>query len=67
MTDWNDPDIEKFGVMSIDEDSSSKGYILKVDLECPKELHDLHNDFPLAPVCRVGWSPKAGSKFAKQN
>ena len=21
----------------------------KVDLEYPKELHDLHNDFPLAP------------------
>jgi len=23
--------------------------ILKVDLEYPKELHDLHNDYPLAP------------------
>ena len=23
--------------------------ILEVDLEYPKELHDLHNDFPLAP------------------
>ena len=23
--------------------------ILEVDLECPKELHDLHNDYPLAP------------------
>ena len=22
---------------------------LEVDLECPKELHDAHNDYPLAP------------------
>ena len=26
-----------------------KGCILKVDLEYDKELHDLHNDYPLAP------------------
>ena len=25
------------------------GYILEVDLECTSELHDLHNDYPLAP------------------
>ena len=30
-------------------DESKKGLILEVDFEYPKELHDLHNDFPLAP------------------
>ena len=25
------------------------GYVLEVDLEYPKEFHDLHSDYPLAP------------------
>ena len=29
--------------------SSKKGYIIEVDLEYPKKLHDLHNSYPLAP------------------
>ncbi|XP_068695967.1 uncharacterized protein [Montipora foliosa] len=30
-------------------ENSKKGSILEVDLAYPKELHDLHNDYPLAP------------------
>ena len=29
--------------------NSSKGYVLEVALEYPKELRELHNDYPIAP------------------
>ena len=38
--------------MSINE-KSLIGYFLEVDLEYPEELHELHNDFPLAPEKRT--------------
>ena len=28
---------------------SNKGYILEVDVEYPKKLHDLHSDLPFLP------------------
>ena len=28
--------------------NSSKGYVIEVDLEYPKELRELHSDYPLA-------------------
>ena len=30
-------------------DNSKKGYFFEVDLEYPHELHDLHNNYPVAP------------------
>ena len=40
--------IDKFDVNSI-AGNSSDGYILEVDLEYLDELHELHNDYSLAP------------------
>ena len=40
---WKDPkefDLNKY------TSNSSKGYVLKVDLRYPKELRELHNDYP---------------------
>ena len=34
--------------MSISEKSDT-GYLFEVNLEYPDELHELHNDYPLAP------------------
>ena len=43
-----DGDIVALDIMTITA-NASQGYILEVDLEYPTELHDLLNDYPLAP------------------
>ena len=40
--------IDKIDLAKYKEDSN-KGIILEVDLEYPKELHDIHNGYPLGP------------------
>ena len=40
--------IDKIDLNKYNE-GSKKGLILEVDLKYPKDLHDLHNDYPLAP------------------
>ena len=44
----NKNEISRFCLNSISE-NSFVGYILELDLEYPDELHNLHNDYPLAP------------------
>jgi hypothetical protein len=41
-------EISNFDIMHI-ADGSEEGYVLEVDLRYPKELYDVHNDYPLAP------------------
>ena len=43
-----DKEISKTNLGKYELDSK-EGLILEVDLEYPKELHDLHNDYPIAP------------------
>ena len=44
----NKEEIKKFNLDNIKEDSKIR-YILEVDLEYCKELHNIHNDYPLCP------------------
>ena len=61
--------IDKFDIMSISEcnsiDKSPIGYFLEVDLEYPEALHELHNDFPLAPE-KLTVSSDMLSKYCKK-
>ena len=56
--------IDKLNLDSYKE-NSKKGLILEVDLEYPKELHDLHNDYPLAPE-KIKVTPDMLSPYSKQ-
>ena len=55
--------INELNVMSIDE-KSEIGYFLEVDLEYPDELHELRNDYPLAPE-KIAVSSDILSKYCK--
>ena len=43
---WKEP--KEFDSNKYRSNSSTES-VLKVDLECPKELHDFHDDYRLAP------------------
>ena len=53
-----------FDVNSVSE-KSPMGYFLEVYLEYPDELHELHNDYPLAPE-KLAISSDMLSKFCKE-
>ena len=56
--------IDEFDVMLINE-KSPVGYLLEVDLQHPDKLHELHNDYPLAPEKRAV-SSNVLSKYCKK-
>lgn len=55
--------IDKDSLLKLDD--SKYGYFLEVDLEYPKELHDLHNEFPLCPE-NIAITDKMRSAHCKQ-
>ena len=57
----NKKEIDKFDVKAINK-NNSPGYILEFDLEYPDELHELHNDYSLAPA-KLGISHDMLSKY----
>ena len=56
--------VDEFDVMSINEKSLT-GSFLEVDLKYPDELHELHNDYPLAPE-KLAVSSDMLSKYCKK-
>ena len=56
--------LDGFDVMSVSK-KSPIGYFLEVDLEYPDKLHELHNDYPLAPE-KLAVSSDMLSKYCKK-
>ena len=56
--------VDEFDVNAIIE-KSEIGYFLKIDLKYPNELHELHNDYPLAPE-RLAVTNDMPSKYCKE-
>lgn len=47
-----DEQLESFDFKSIPDDGPV-GYIIECDIEYPEELHEKHNDYPLAPESAI--------------
>ena len=56
--------IDEFDVNSINE-KGDRGYFLEVDLKYPDGLHELHNDYPLAPE-KLAVTNDILSKYCKE-
>ena len=56
--------VDEFDAMSVSEKKSNRIFF-KVDIEYPDELHELHNDYPLAPE-KLPISSDMLSKYCKK-
>ena len=62
--DWlTEQEIADLDITNVADDNE-EGYILEVDLQYPSELHDLHNDYPLAPE-KMKISPEMLSPYCQ--
>jgi hypothetical protein len=57
-------EFEHLNINSVSDDSED-GYVLEVDLDYPPELHDHHNEYPLAPE-KMKVTENMLSPYAKQ-
>ena len=57
-------EFEGFDINEIADDAEI-GYILEVDLKYPEELHDLHNNYPVAPE-KIEITPEMLSPYCQQ-
>ena len=46
---WDNPEEWNTDKILAVDDTDSKGYFFEVDLEYPKHLHDLHDQYPFGP------------------
>src|SRR5437870_3835934 len=58
---WIEPEDFK---LENDTNNSKEGHILEVDLEYPKELHDLHNEYPYCPE-HIAVKPEMLSEYCR--
>jgi len=65
---WENPnDFNQERILKLN-DAGKRGYYFEVDLEYPKKLHDLHNDYPMAPENIQGeYSPKMKKLLSKHD
>jgi len=59
----SEDEIRNLDITNVPDDNPT-GYILEVDLEYPRDLHELHNDYPLAPE-RVTVTEEMLSPYSK--
>ena len=66
--DWKD--IQECERKYLKGENITKGYLFEVDLEYPKELHNYHNDLPLAPEKinpKVEWFSKIQKDYVSNH